>query len=517
MRQQDQLDRHSDRIEPPSPGAPENIDETDKYMCQAPQEGAGTKRPRSPLSPNAETHRDIPDSRNTAQSDNFNTRKMRTRAMLANLLSDPELPFPHLAKTALEAFDSAIGKDNTRQTYQATLSPTDQHLPHNTPVTMATLHEFGEYLIDKITRTGIAPHREAIAGAPGTDSVSQPAPNRASLNRDNATHEGPHGSGQRSNTTPPPSTWATVTARHRPAPQTAKPKAAKPKGTPTTASHPPHARKADAWKVVVALFSPIITDRLDSFTLRERINSSLRASSAAAHVAISSITLSRSGNLCLRAKEGCTADEIAQYRNAWEPVIPLSDSGDYNIKDVFVDERWHKLLLGHVPLQIAGEPVTMERLQADIEGFNAGVSLQQAPRWLVGEERRGDKQHSSVVLSFKDEDAARRVLKRGLEVFGRPAETHLRRYYDTRPDTQCKRCQGYSHLREMCRAKPACAICAEPHETTDHWCDKCQSLGKCHHAVIRCANCCEGHESTFNLCPKRKALQARSSQWEATQ
>jgi hypothetical protein len=78
-------------------------------------------------------------------------------------------------------------------------------------------------------------------------------------------------------------------------------------------------------------------------------------------------------------------------------------------------------------------------------------------------------------------------------------------YYEFAEYTQCPRCMGFGHPKELCKATPRCAVCAGKHLTRSHVCQKegCRQGPVCSHAPIECANSGSSHKATNRGCNAR--------------
>ena len=148
----------------------------------------------------------------------------------------------------------------------------------------------------------------------------------------------------------------------------------------------------------------------------------------------------------------------------------------------------------------------MYLLKEEIEIFNPGLKLVCLPAWITKEETRLEKMHSSVVLAFKTEEEARKALRHKLIVAGTSVKTMV--YQDNKPTDQCKKCQQYGHYPNKCHNQTKCQICAGPHDTRQHKCHSCKSMGEaCPHTQIKCTNCQGPHKANNPICEIYKALQ----------
>jgi hypothetical protein len=141
-----------------------------------------------------------------------------------------------------------------------------------------------------------------------------------------------------------------------------------------------------------------------------------------------------------------------------------------------------------------------------------------APRWMSTQEQRGDKRHSSIILTFSSQAAADRVKAAGyLWVLGQSCG--IADYKSRIQVRQCGNCQGFKHGRTRCTLPPRCAICALDHSTDDHPCDECpdEARPKCKHAKPKCVNCNSAHRSDDPRCQVRLKLRSKLESSSAAQ
>jgi hypothetical protein len=143
----------------------------------------------------------------------------------------------------------------------------------------------------------------------------------------------------------------------------------------------------------------------------------------------------------------------------------------------------------------------MQKLRREIEEYNSKVQLMNTPRFLLKAEKREGKQHLSVIISVKTKQEAKNIVKNGLQILG---DTHKAvEFLSVRPFDQCSKCQGFGHHLERCtKSTPSCRICAGPHQTPQHTCNTCNTVGKpCAHITPQCINCSGKHRASDPSCP----------------
>jgi len=154
----------------------------------------------------------------------------------------------------------------------------------------------------------------------------------------------------------------------------------------------------------------------------------------------------------------------------------------------------------------------MQLVKDEVEIFNKDLKLACLLIWLTSAEARQEKQHESVILTFKTESELKKALRNKLVI----AETSVRTviYSECKPTHQCKKCQKFEHYHTVCKNKDTCQFCTENHNTKDHSCFLCftqQEEITCAHIVYKCSNCTEKHQANIAECSVFKALQPISS------
>jgi hypothetical protein len=166
-----------------------------------------------------------------------------------------------------------------------------------------------------------------------------------------------------------------------------------------------------------------------------------------------------------------------------------------------VSQRWTRYVLNGIPTA-----TTPEDAREEIEMLYPAAKLAKTPRWLTTAENRQDKAASSMVITLVGPTKLRYSK---MLLFNR--ECDVREYIPFRDTTQCNRCQRFGHPTALCKAAPACAVCAQPHLTHQHPCNipGCPKGRRCAHPLLCCALCQQPHKATDRSCPAFLAV-ARS-------
>jgi hypothetical protein len=164
-----------------------------------------------------------------------------------------------------------------------------------------------------------------------------------------------------------------------------------------------------------------------------------------------------------------------------------------------VSQRWSRYVVNGIPTT-----TTPDDAREEIEMLYPAAKLAKAPRWLNTAENRQEKAASSMVITLVGRTKLTKML-----LFNR--ECDVREYIPFRDTTQCSRCQLFGHPAALCKAAPACAVCAQPHLTHHHPCTipGCPKGRRCTHPPLCCALCQQPHKATDRSCPIYLAL-ARS-------
>jgi hypothetical protein len=164
-----------------------------------------------------------------------------------------------------------------------------------------------------------------------------------------------------------------------------------------------------------------------------------------------------------------------------------------------VSQQWTRYVVNGIPTN-----ATPEDAREELEMLYPAAKLAKTPRWLTTAENRQSKAASSMVITLVGRTKLTKML-----LFNR--ECDVREYIPFRDTTQCSRCQLFGHPAALCKAAPACAICAQPHLTHHHPCmiPGCPKGRRCTHPPLCCALCQQPHKATDRSCPTYLAL-ARS-------
>ena len=110
---------------------------------------------------------------------------------------------------------------------------------------------------------------------------------------------------------------------------------------------------------------------------RNSFNQPLGYANEEDRIEVAAMALSRSSNIVVTAKDGCTADDLIACRDKW-----ISSA----VKGYRKDEMWAKVIAHGFPAYAFGED--MEALHQEITNYNKNIQLAAPPRWLTRNEGR---------------------------------------------------------------------------------------------------------------------------------
>jgi hypothetical protein len=183
----------------------------------------------------------------------------------------------------------------------------------------------------------------------------------------------------------------------------------------------------------------------------------------------------------------------------YEPFLGICNALAPLTVSAHVSQQWARYVVNGI-LTYA----TPEDAREALEMLYPAPKLAKTPRWLTTAENRQSKAASSMVITLVGRTKLTKML-----LFNH--ECDVREYIPFRDTTHCSRCQLFGHPAALCKAAPACAICAQPHLTHHHPCTipGCPKGRRCTHPPLCCALCQQPHKATDQSCPTYLAL-ARS-------
>jgi hypothetical protein len=244
------------------------------------------------------------------------------------------------------------------------------------------------------------------------------------------------------------------------------------------------------------MFSINFVNEINSSDCRDRMNKRLKNEKI--DILITMINLSRTENsIVFTVFEKNTTNQLIKCKSIWEK--------EFSVKSVQEDEIWFEQIVHDV--EIAAFDKSMSRFQKEIETYN-DLTLARESIWLTREKKRENKTHSSVKISLKLKNDAKKVLKRNLIVNEKTLQ--VTDFLNNRIN-QCHKCQKFEHFINACKKTNAkCRYCAKSHDTRMHMCLICKSIESCSHISSKCANCDEAHASNSSNCEHFKAIEIKS-------
>ena len=247
-------------------------------------------------------------------------------------------------------------------------------------------------------------------------------------------------------------------------------------------------------EVLVSFENPgnIATTRENEDKALEKINDALMKSSLNKRI-FHGARFTLSNNLIFTTGLYDTNSDLTEHTNVIEETLEFIGIGKATLL-----APWTKYLLHGVPTQM-----DLNTIRRDVESYCPGVKLGQSPRWLAPEEKRIDKQTSTVVLAFLGDIKFSELGARTILVGNRSC--NLTKYIQFGSTTQCLNCQSFGHPKEFCEAGPKCAVCAGDHLTAHHQCPTkvCKGGYSCTHQDLKCVNCNGPHRSANRNCPEK--------------
>lgn len=231
------------------------------------------------------------------------------------------------------------------------------------------------------------------------------------------------------------------------------------------------------------------------------------------------------GNIVVNTRADQNAEDLIKHTNVLLPLLHPTRTGSAR-----PDKKWFKIQVDGIPTRrfTAGmehHTHTSEEIHDQFTDLNPAYAnnmehIAAIPRWLRTEDELRKAAHSSVVVAFSDENAAKSILRVGkLAAFGRFCT--LRPFQDRPPVIQCTNCWGWDHVKDKCQYETRCRYCSEAHSEKDHVsgpCERCAQIAadngdiitddNCIHK-LKCSNCALNghedfhHEADNRRCPSR--------------
>ena len=237
--------------------------------------------------------------------------------------------------------------------------------------------------------------------------------------------------------------------------------------------------------------------------MRDSINNTLKNAKIDL-IVVTVVKTQKRNKIVLMILEKYIADVLLAQRAIWKHV--------FNVKSIKKDEKWHKIVIHSLKIEIFNTKTEMKNLKTELEFFNLELKLIINSIWLFKSENRSRNKHASTILAFKIETEAQRYLKKWLLTAKSTYQTV--EYKDYRSNDQCQKCQIFEHLWNKCNRSSRCLYCERNHQTWDHKCQlsTCKEKQSCNHMISRCCNCQDAHFANSSMCKTHQTAQFISSQ-----
>ncbi|KAI0994262.1 hypothetical protein K3495_g13920 [Podosphaera aphanis] len=252
---------------------------------------------------------------------------------------------------------------------------------------------------------------------------------------------------------------------------------------------------------LILIQDPTTRQTLSPLQTRDKINQAFKARGVDGPV-VATVSQTRKENIALTTTGPYSADFLLEKVDIWKNIAPHQLA--------MKDEPWYKVIIHGIPTTEFETIEDLSTISEEISTFNSGLKVIGQPYWITPEEKRRKQIAGSIVVAFETEEQARQAITRKLIVAGRSLKAE--KYMNVPATTQCNHCQGYGHISTKCRWEAKCQFCAGQHNTQQHVCSQCNSIGKkCVHLIPKCANCGEAHTSEKETCAVRVSIVDRAA------
>lgn len=265
----------------------------------------------------------------------------------------------------------------------------------------------------------------------------------------------------------------------------------------------PKKRKApskprDANRIILLLDEHTRSD-FSALAFRDRINQAYKSRGVQGPV-VALVSKTRKDNIAVVTTPSYTAEYMLQNRDIWRNAIPHVEA--------FKDEEWYKVVVHGVPVADFPNPSDLSEVIEEIETFNQGLKVIGQPYWITPQEKFQTQMAGSIVVAFETEAEAKLATNKRLIIAGLSLKAE--KFHNIPASTQCNKCQRFGHLETNCRWEANCRYCAGPHNTRQHCCTQCRSIGvRCVHLVPKCSNCTGAHTADYEGCETKFSILTR--------
>ncbi|RAL66698.1 hypothetical protein DID88_006378 [Monilinia fructigena] len=172
---------------------------------------------------------------------------------------------------------------------------------------------------------------------------------------------------------------------------------------------------------------------------------------------IAAATLSFNNNIIITTNDPFTSQFLLEKKAIWSNIIEF--------ERIQKDQEWHKVIIHKVPIREFSGPKGMDLILDEIKTFNPDFKPIGTPFWLTPASKRAYQREGAIVVAFATKSEAELAIRKRLYIAG--SSTRVEQFYETKPTTQCQKCQGFGHQDAYCRRNPSCGLCGASDSPTD--------------------------------------------------
>lgn len=242
----------------------------------------------------------------------------------------------------------------------------------------------------------------------------------------------------------------------------------------------------------ITSFSPI--------SIRNQINEASQKTGIKGPV-IAAVTLSLNSNIIITTNAPFTSQLLLEKKTIWSNLIKF--------ERIQKDQEWHKVIIHKIPIKEFSGTRGMDLILEEIKTFNPEFKPIGTPFWLTPSSKRAHQQEGAIVIAFATKSEAELAIRKRLYIAG--ISTRVEKFYESKPTTQCQKCQGFGHQDTHCKRNPSCGLYGGKHITAIHLCIVCNIRGKlCSRLITKCSNCQGNHTASSKSCEIFKSIQQKS-------
>ncbi|EDN91104.1 hypothetical protein SS1G_00507 [Sclerotinia sclerotiorum 1980 UF-70] len=205
------------------------------------------------------------------------------------------------------------------------------------------------------------------------------------------------------------------------------------------------------------LIKPEITN-ITSFSpisIRNQINEAFQKTGIKGPV-IAGVTLSLNRNIIITTNAPFTSQLLLEKKAIWSNLIKF--------ERIQKDQEWHKVIIHKIPIKEFSGTRGMDLILEEIKTFNPEFKPIGTPFWLTPSSKRAHQREGAIVIAFATKSEAELAIRKRLYIAG--TSTRVEKFYESKPTTQCQKCQGFGHQDTHCRRDPSCGLCGGKHITS---------------------------------------------------